>query len=294
MIGRLILVPVLVAASVAHAPSAAVPPVPKPKDAAALARSYVDAWQPALGAIVAEERYGQTLTTWDTHRSTRVDRTLVSDVLLVQAPRSDVWMLFRDVMTVDGEPVRDREQRFEALFVTPGRDVIPTASRIAGESARYNLGSVARTLNTPAAALIFLRGPFVGSTKWQRVAVEEVDGRSAWKLTFEQTKAPFAIRTATGRGQPASGHFWLEAGTGRLLRTAIECWIMASPRDPRVHVRVSAAFGPVPSLDVWVPLRMSERYEVWRRGERRMIERLEAEATYTNHRRFQTGARLVE
>jgi len=40
---------------------------------------------------------------------------------------------------------------------------------------------------------------------------------------------------------------------------------------------------------------MSERYEVWqRRGQRRMLERLEAEAVYTNHRRFQTGARLVE
>ncbi|HXE79663.1 MAG TPA: hypothetical protein VNK41_02855 [Vicinamibacterales bacterium] len=268
------------------------PRLPKPKDAAALARAYADRWLPALGAIVAEERYQQTLTTWEETGQRETSRVLVSDVLLIQARGSDVWMMFRDVMTVDGHPVRDREQRFEALFVRPGRDLIPTARRIAGESARFNLG-IERDLNTPAAALIFLRDSFAESTRWRRIAAETVDGQPAWKLTFEQKTRPFAIRTAAGLPQPAAGHIWIEPESGRILRTELDLWNAGSRPEPRVHVLVTAQFGPVSGIDARVPLRMWEAYEIYSRRGGHLIERLEGRADYTNHRRFQTDARVV-
>ena len=294
MIWRQVVAGALLSTALSLSPSAEPPETPKPKDAAALARAYVDAWQPALGAIVAEERYRQVLTQWDGLGSQEAERVLVSDVLLVQAPHSEVWMLFRDVMTMDGKPVRDREQRFEALFVRPEREIIPSARRIASESARFNLGSVARDLNTPAAALIFLREPFIDATKWQKMVRDEVDGRPAWKLSFEQKKAPFAIRTATGRPQPAAGHVWLEPGSARIMRTMLDVWNASTPSEPRTHVVVVSHFGSVSGLDVAVPLRMEEQYHVYAKRGGRLFERLEAEARYSNHRRFQTGARLVE
>jgi len=64
--------------------------------------------------------------------------------------------------------------------------------------------------------------------------------------------------------------------------------------DPRVHVIMSAAFGPVSNLNVWVPQRMSKRYEVWMQlGRRRYSSGSSRPNPLHDHRRVQTGARLV-
>ena len=57
----------------------------------------------------------------------------------------------------------------------------------------------------------------------------------------------------------------------------------------RMFARIAAAFGPVPGVDPWVPLRMTDEYDVHARFD----ESLTAEATYTNHRLFQTDARII-
>lgn len=253
-------------------------------------------WEPALAAIVAEEQYSQALTEFTAagiNRQTK--RELVSDVLLVQARGDAVWMLFRDVLAADGHEVRDRQRRFDALFARPS-DVVASARRIAEESARYNLGSMARDLNTPAAALLFLKMPFSDSTSWKRPASADLDGIPTWQLAFEQSRGPFAIRTRDGSPQPASGHVWIERASGRVVRTTLDIWTVSgrtTRKPPRGHVRVTSHFGPVAGLDVWVPVRMVEEYQLFATSGNAMIERLDASATYSNHRRFQTAARII-
>lgn len=271
---------------------------PGTRGALELVRAYADAWRGALAAVVAEERYTQTLVEWPGGRFRSVagrritERRLVSDVLLMRAPDRDAWLMFRDVFAVDGAPVRDRQHRFDDLFVRPGADVVTSARRIADESARFNLGHFQRNINTPATTLVFLDAAYAESTTWKGPKVTTLDGRQAWELSFEQRRAPFAIRTPEGRPHPASGRIWVEPESGRIVQTELE----VRSRDPRSRNRVitsvarlEAWFGPVPGIGPWVPLRMEDSLDA--RG--LIDERITGIAFYSNHRLFQTAVRII-
>src|SRR5437899_11630318 len=69
-------------------------------------------------------------------------RDLRSDFLLVKSPDTEALVPFRDVLTVDGVPVRDREARLAKLFLNQSTNVMEQAEKIGAEGARYNLGSM--------------------------------------------------------------------------------------------------------------------------------------------------------
>lgn len=270
-----------------------------------LARTYLDEWEQALASIVAEEHYTQALDEWPEGRSRlghfiesrsprQSTRRLVSDVLFVRAWHDSEWLMFRDVLMVDAKSVRDRQRRFDALFVRPDADVIANARRIADESARYNLGQLTRNVNTPVTALIFLRSRFAESTRFSAKA-GEVNGTPAWELSFEQNASPFAIHTPEGQPRPASGRIWITPGAGRILKTEVTmtgtiATLRARGLVPlRTRAQVVSKYGAVAGLDVWVPLRMDEDYGV----SGAVDETLRAEAIYTNHRQFRTSVRIV-
>ena len=81
-------------------------------------------------------------------------RDLRSDFLLVKSPETQALVPFRDVIDVDGIPVRDREERLAKLFLDA---TAPTRwrrrERIGEEGARYNLGNMRSTLGNPVLAL---------------------------------------------------------------------------------------------------------------------------------------------
>jgi hypothetical protein len=269
-------------------------------DAAARARQYLAAWKPSLAAIVAEERYRQTLQRFPIDRDVvagpvvTTTRDLVSDVLLVRAGQA--WLMFRDVMTVDGVAVHDRHRRFDDLFKSPDSNLVASARRIADEGARYNLGRLFRNLNTPTTALVYLEEAYASSVRWRDAKRIDLDGTPAIELAFNQNRAPYAIRSPNGDPQAARGRLWIEATSSRILRTELEIHGRAAveessvrPNMPRNFFTITSRFGPVPGLDAWVPLSMEDSYEVEGRAE----ERMKGSASYTNHRLFQTSARIV-
>jgi hypothetical protein len=268
--------------------------------AVARARRYLAAWKPSLAAIVAEERYRQTLQQFPMDRDVvsgpivTTNRDLLSDVLLVRA--GEAWLMFRDVMTVDGVAVHDRRRRFDELFKTPGANLVTSARRIADEGARYNLGRLFRNLNTPTTALVYLEDAYASSVRWRDAKRVDLDGTPAIELAFHQNRAPYAIRSLNGEPQAARGRIWIESTSSRILRTELEIrgrvpveGSAVRPNMPRSFVTVTARFGPVPGLEAWVPLSMEDAYEVEGRAE----ERMKGAALYTNHRIFQTSARIV-
>ena len=70
------------------------------------------------------------------------------DFLLVQSPDKRWMCAFRDVFAVNGEPVRDREERLTKLFLQPLDAAVKLAERVASEGARYSLAGDARAVNT--------------------------------------------------------------------------------------------------------------------------------------------------
>ena len=128
--------------------------------------AYLADYEIKLSSVVAEERYDQVVQYYSTTSGgARVSmgsgqwqrrRKLVSDYLLVKVPGLNGWQPFRDVMEVDGEPVRDRQNRLLDLFVNAASLALDQAARVAEESSRYNIGSVSRTINVPTLAIAFL------------------------------------------------------------------------------------------------------------------------------------------
>ena len=256
------------------------------RDAVAIVRQYVNAWQVELAAVVAEERYEQTRSIWSGIGRSQFwreaqTRSMRSDVLLLRAPAQEAWLTFRDVFEVDGQAVRDREQRFDALFRAPSAQLATDARRIADESARFNLGTTLRNVNSPTTALVFLQPPYVETVTWSVDSDATRNGMRVWSLQFTQNRPPYAVSGQEGRPVKASGWLWIEPGYGRILET--EVLLQGRSASSRVNTRYAA----MASGKVFVPIAMKDEYEMPRR------ERAAGDAKYMNHRLFQTGGRII-
>jgi len=100
-----------------RAPGAAPPPspvragpAPLAPDARAKTAAYVSAFVHSLANVVAQEDF----------ELSGPERRVTADFLLVQHPASPGdFLTYRDVLTVDGVAIADREQRLTDLFLTP-------------------------------------------------------------------------------------------------------------------------------------------------------------------------------
>ena len=268
---------------------------PEAEDAVRRAGTYAAAYETALSGLVAEEKYVQrslkyqklmvthTVTTFGkTTSSTEeegewvpdAERKLRSDFLLVKAHGGDRWMPFRDVFEVDGKAVREREQRLQQLFLEAPATAGERAAQINAESARFNIGFVERNVNLPTLALRYLDPAQRPRLVFRRQGQATVAGVKTWELAFAERGSPTVVRDGD-KDILATGSFWLDPATGRVVRTTMRLKIDAVSIEVTVTYRSDAKAG-----DTWVPAEMREVYLSATR-------RLECVATYSNIRRFQ-------
>jgi hypothetical protein len=251
------------------------------------AGAYVARYQHRLSRVVAEEHYVQ-----DWHRTRRGDsqllghRELRSDLILMRVGDDTSWTEFRDVFEVDGRAIRPRDGRLEDLLRHAAD--LARASAIVAEGARFNIGDVERNVNTPLFALRFLETANRARFKFRREnagtrqsapAVDTGDDRvfrvstEVWVIAYRESQTPTLMRSARRRNQPATGRFWIEPDTGRVLVSELT----VGDRDMRATIDVS--FQSEPLLDMLVPVAMRERYEG-----RKAKTLLEGRATYGRFR----------
>ena len=148
------------------------------------ATAYVAAYVRALSSVVSEERYEQHVTRqvprglgWGPPERQFSSRILVSDYLLVQsAPGGAEWVPFRDVYSVDGVPVRDRNDRLLKLFLEPSATAAAGVLEIRKESSRYNLGDLSSDINAPTFALQVLGAELRDGFAFKLRGRQHVDG----------------------------------------------------------------------------------------------------------------------
>src|SRR5215467_10704506 len=128
---------------------------PKLEQVLARTAAYVAEFERQLSGIVADEDYTQQVSGGKVAVPEEL-RRLRSDLLLVKPAGSQDWMQFRDVYEVNGVPVHDRNDRLMKLFIDPGESVNERLRGIIRESARFNIGSIDRTMNVPLLPLRFL------------------------------------------------------------------------------------------------------------------------------------------
>jgi hypothetical protein len=251
------------------------------------AAAYVARFQQRLSRVVAEEHYVQD---W---RSTRegdtrrlAHRELRSDLILMQVGGDTSWTEFRDVFEVDGRAIRPRDGRLEDLL--QHATDLAQASTIVAEGARFNIGDVERNVNTPLFSLRFLergnqrRFKFTrasDSTRTSEPSGPAPDDRvfrvstEVWVIAYREAQTPTLIRTAQRKNQPATGRFWIEPASGRVLVSEL------TVGDRNMRATIDVSFQSEPLLDMLVPVAMRERYEA-----RRSKTVLDGRATYGRFR----------
>ena len=259
------------AATNAQSPPAATPEI------VALAGRYVEAYVDALSAIVSEEKQTQRLVRADGR--VRKAREITADFLLVKA-RGTWPEAFRDVIEVDGKPVRDRQDRLKKLFLDNPKTAPELAKAIAEESGRYNLG-VHRTGISPFLPIVFLT---------PRVAEGVTFSGTADTLAFQEVRRPTVITKRSGDGDhnmPAHGTFEIENGTGRVLAAELA----ADSQGTKYSATFKVRYAIEPKLEISVPVEVTERY--WQ-PDKPGEDVLEVRATYSGFRKFQviTGEQI--
>jgi VWFA-related protein len=230
------------------------------------AARYVLEYEHALHDIAAEESYTQ----WALRQPTGTGglslsctagacrRTTRADVVFVRLGGAIPWGTFRDVFEVDGQKVRDREGRLEALFsASSPATVVQRARAILNESARYNIGPAVRNINFPTLSLTFLLPINQRRFAWKRGGTRRFGTVEVLEVRFEEVERPTLV-DQDGQGDlPAKGRFWIDPARGTVLRSEAE--FRFEPARARAYV--ATQYRAEPKLAMWVPSEMREEYE---------------------------------
>ena len=193
------------------------------------------------------------------------------------------WVPFRDVFEVDGQPVRDREERLGRLLATFTSDSLDQAVAIADESARFNVQAfgvfIDRTINTPMTALMFLRAVNHWRSTFRLEGEAHIGGVACRSVAFTERSTPSLIESLHGA---VSGRFCVEPQTGRVVQSVLQAGgALNRDRTRSVHAHITVGYAEEPDLRLWVPVRMDEIYRV--DPGRRTIR---GRADYSHFRRF--------
>lgn len=243
---------------------------PSTESVVAAASRYVEDYRKQFSAIVCEERQTQTLVKPDGRISKT--RVLVSDLTFVKTGETWVLHSFRDVISVDGKVVRNRDDRLKKLFLDGKKNAVELAQAIAKESGRYNLG-VGRVGNSPLLPIMLLDPHIVGNFSF---------GLVDRTLTYEETKRPtFLGATHNGRRSdlPAKGSVVVDPLTGAIQSATLT----AEGPDSIISTTFAVTYAEEPTLKMRVPIGMTEHYHFPGKPKE---DHFESTATYSAFRRF--------
>jgi hypothetical protein len=253
-------------------------------DLLARVQAFATQYQRDAPSLVAEERYLQNITyseadtrgtSWSGNPAPPVTkgREMTSELVMVRLAGSSGWVSLRDVLTVDKRRIRDREERLLNLLRSPDPSAFAQASKLAEESARFNLGRVRRTMNVPDIALEYLQPQHAARIVFEAPRKDSIDGVSVVAFRFRERIGPSIIRDAAGGDLLANGRVWADPESGAIVRTELILRDRVSTGTCTVEFRIE------PRLAIRVPMKMTERYVA--RG-----EDISAVATYSNFRSF--------
>ncbi|HUK34020.1 MAG TPA: hypothetical protein VLV86_08935 [Vicinamibacterales bacterium] len=249
---------------------------------------WVEQFEHDFISVVADEQYDQFASsgTDTSHRQIR------SELLFLRPETGESWVAVRNVLSYvdDGErPIdvpnsRDRLERVLAGGRLDGRTAL---RRLADESARFNIGDLARNFNTPTLALQFLDDAHRDRFKFRLEGSEVISSDEVWRLAYQEREHPTIIQ-ANFRDTELVGHIWTRASDGAVVRTRLE--LTAKPRAgySGLLTIVTVEYTRDEKLARLVPASMQEEY-VERGGE----HHVSGTALYSNYRVFETSARII-
>jgi formylglycine-generating enzyme required for sulfatase activity len=181
-------------------------------------------------------------------------RDLRSDFLLVKSPETLDLIPFRDVIAVDSVPVRDREERLARLFLNPTKDAIAHARAVTEEGARYNIGNMRTTLGNPVFGISVLQLTYQPRFRFTMGKEDHSVAPGVWYIDYQEVSSPAMIHGEAGRDLFAHGRIWIEALSGRIVKTELQV------EQPQIRAKVTTTFRMDARFDIAVPSEMRELY----------------------------------
>jgi hypothetical protein len=227
--------------------------------------AYVQRFVDDLTNVVAEERYVQEF------RQSPDRRRLRSDFLLVKYPGEERrYQTFRDVLEVDGRPVRDQQARITQLFLEPFASAVKRAGEIEAASFRQSLRR--GRLVDPLQAIAYLQAFYQPDFEFSVAPADRRAGADVIELNFTQIAQPGSSVIAL------RGKALVVEQTGRVIRTELTAGSGANVR------LTTTEFGFNAALRIDVPVRLRDEMPV------SSNDLFIGIAEYTNFRRFQVRA----
>jgi hypothetical protein len=212
--------------------------------------------------VVAEEHYDQRF------RLAAPQRRLTSDFLLVGYPGQEkLFLTFRDVLAVNGRPVRDQQERISKLFLEPFQDALRRAAEIEREGLQHSVAN-GRLMN-PLQVMAYLQGAYQENFTFRVGGLVPALGAGVREIAWEQAVPP-GTRVSVMRGKA-----WVVEETGRVVKTELQ-----TGTAPAVRF-TTTTFAVDPALRIDVPVEMHDAVPVLREDE------FLGTARYSNFRRFQ-------
>jgi hypothetical protein len=199
------------------------------------------------------------------------------------APSGYPWVEFRDVVEVDGRALPDRQSRIEGVLQSASGMTIEKARAFTQESSRFNIGPVARNINTPSVVLLVVAPVNQQRFVFEKTGEEAFEGIPCWKLGYHEWRAPTLIRLPENIDAPASGALLVDPSSGEVLRGLLELTTSAESSGT-----TTVTFRHVKGFEGRLPIEMVEKATA-----AGGMEWVEARYEYSNFRRFETGARMI-
>jgi hypothetical protein len=310
--------------------SALSPPAMGQEPSAAELMTRVGAYAAGYGekssVVVAVETYTQQVTVEGAADVVRPIK-LVAEFAIVKLA-GGAWTGFRDVLEVNGQAVQDRKDRLASLLTGESAS-ISEATRIANESARFNVGPISRNINTPTAALFFFMPQNLERFSFTKKGAKTIDSHKTVEIAFKETTLPTLITTRAGRNVPLEGSLWVAAdgtvirtrmrverfadgaavpdqtapriaaptnaasnGGGRQAGAASSAQLTPNPIDSSADIEVT--YAKPAGIDLWLPAQMVELYE----GPinirmKTTTGRSSTRASYANFKQFGASGKIV-
>jgi hypothetical protein len=130
----------------------------------------------------------------------------------------------------------------------------------------------------------FLQDRYNSRFRWSVVGQASDAGPDVWRVRFEEFVRPTLLRGSNSRDAPATGEVWIEADTGRVLRTELRLVVGASLSGTsgmamRSTVEIDTRFAVDADLGIALPVEMTEAYLLGGSS-------IRTEATYGRFRQF--------
>lgn len=205
-------------------------------------------------------------------------REWVAELALFATPGNEAagfpWREFRDIVSVNGKPLRDGNSRLAGLAALSADVAGVTAVEITRDAATFMFGRLVRAVDIPRTALLFLHRANQPRFEFKKGGQRTIDGTNTWEIKFKEKSTPTIIRASGDKNAPSTGSFWIDPATGDVLMS-----VLKSPDSSAVYDELTVTCNQDPETGLRLPATLTERIMDDEAG-----QRVQATATFTKWR----------